>query len=301
METGHLFCFGLGFTARALANVLRAEGWRVSGTTRTERAWPVLRAAGIEPHRFSDEGAADAIDAILPSATAVLVSVPPGAAGDPVLNTFGARIAALPALRWLGYLSTTGVYGDTAGRPVAEDAPLRPTSARSRRRVDAERAWLALQPTRGVPVHVFRLAGIYGPGRSVLERIEAGDARRIDRPGHAFSRIHVEDAAAVLRASIARPEPGGIYNVADDEPAEPSAVIAYACRLLGREPPALVPFEAAADEMSAMARSFWQDNRKVDNARIKHELGVRLRYADFRAGLQAIVAGTHPGGREQTG
>ena len=227
--------------------------------------------------------------AALDGVTDVLSSIPPDGMGDPVLDRNGDVLMAARGLRWIGYLSTTGVYGDTGGALVDETAPLRPTSERSRRRVEAERRWLDLFDRHGRPVHVFRLAGIYGPGRSAVEQVLCGEKRRIDKPGHLFSRIHVDDIAAVLWASIGRPHPGRIYNVCDDEPASPADVVAYACRLLGVEAPPPVPFEQAASGLSPMALSFWRDDRRVDNARIKRELGVVLRYPDYRQGLAAIA------------
>ncbi len=187
----------------------------------------------------------------------------------------------------MGYLSTTGVYGDRDGGWVDEEAPLEPTGARGRKRVAAEAAWLALRRDHGVPVHLFRLAGIYGPGRNALATVQAGRAKRIDKPGQVFSRIHVDDIATVLEASMARPNPGRAYNVCDDEPAPPAEVIAHACDLLGVAPPPLVPFEQA--ELSAMARSFYRDNKRVSNRRIKQELGVKLAYPGYKAGLAALL------------
>lgn len=284
-----LFCFGFGFSAQALARSLGAAGWRIAGTCRSEDKRRRLEAAGVEAHLF-DRGRplTRPLDA-LAGAKALLISAPPDAAGDPVLDHHAGDIAASrPA--WVGYLSTTGVYGDTGGALVDEAAPLKPTSGRSRRRVAAEVAWLALGRSAGLPVHVFRLAGIYGPGRSVLAQARAGQARRIARPGHLFSRIHVDDIARILEASLARPSPGAVYNVCDDEPAAQADVIAYACELLGLPVPPLVSFAEAAKDMSPMALSFWADNRRVDNARIKRELGVRLGYPDYRAGLRAVLA-----------
>ena len=153
----------------------------------------------------------------------------------------------------------------------------------------AETRWLDLWRRHGLPVHVFRLAGIYGPGRSILDKVRGGTAKRIDRPGHRFGRIHTADISGTLRASMSRPRPGAIYNVCDDDPAEPADVVAYACRLLHVEPPPLVPFDEAAAGMSSMALSFWRDNRAVDNRRIKDELGVVLQYPDFRSGLRACL------------
>jgi nucleoside-diphosphate-sugar epimerase len=220
--------------------------------------------------------------------THLLVSVPPGLAGDPVLAVHGDDIAGIEDLAWLGYLSTTGVYGDRGGGWVDETAELSPSGERGRRRVAAEAGWLELWRDRGVPVHIFRLAGIYGPGRNPFDALRAGTAKRIDKPGQVFSRIHVADLASVLVASIARPRPGAVYNVCDDDPAAPEAVVAHAAALLGLPEPPLVPLEVA--ELSAMARSFYDDNKRVSNRLIKNELGVTLRYPDYRAGLAAILA-----------
>ncbi len=205
-----------------------------------------------------------------------------------MLDRHGEDIAALPGLRWLGYLSTTGVYGDRGGGWVDETARLLPTGERGRRRVAAEQGWLGLWHDSGVPVHIFRLAGIYGPGRSAFDALRAGTAKRIDKPGQVFSRIHVEDLARVLVASIGQPRPGAVYNVCDDDPSPPEAVVAHAATLLGMPQPPLVPFEAA--ELSPMARSFYDDNKRVSNRLIKTELGVCLLYPDFRVGLAAILA-----------
>ncbi len=282
-----LFCFGLGYTARVLAARLMARGWRVAGTTRGEDEARALAGAGCEVFLF-DQGRplADA-GAALAGTTHLLSSVPPDNGGDPVISAHGADIAALGDLTWAGYLSTTGVYGDRDGGWVDEDAPLEPTGARGRKRVAAEAAWLALQRDHGVPVHLFRLAGIYGPGRNALATVKAGQAKRIDKPGQVFSRIHVDDIATVLESSMARPNPGRAYNVCDDDPAPPAQVIAHACDLLGVQPPPLVPFDQA--ELSAMARSFYRDNKRVSNRRIKTELGVRLAYPGYKAGLAALL------------
>jgi nucleoside-diphosphate-sugar epimerase len=285
----HLFCFGYGYSARALARRLRGEGWAVSGTCRPDEKRAPATADGVRLFPFDRDRPLSDARAALDGVTDVLSSVPPDEAGDSVLDRHGGVLAAARGLCWIGYLSTTGVYGDTGGALVDETAPLRPTSERSRRRVEAERRWLDLFDRDGRPVHVFRLAGIYGPGRSAVEQVLRGEKRRIDKPGHLFSRIHVDDIAAVLRASIGRPCPGRIYNVCDDEPAAPAEVIAYACRLLGVDPAPPVPFEQAASGLSPMALSFWRDNRRVDNARIKRELGVVLRHPDYRDGLAAIA------------
>ncbi len=284
-----LFCFGIGFSAEAMIRHLSVAEWTVCGTVRDPDKARSLIARGIETHLWSGEPLSDEIRARLHASNHVLVSVPPGEDGDPVLNAAAEAIRTMPSLNWLGYLSTTGVYGDTGGAWVKEDAPTNPSSPRSERRVAAEQGWLALQRDHGVPVHIFRLAGIYGPGRSVFDQLRTGRAKRIDKPGHAFSRIHVDDIARVLAASIAKPNPGAIYNVCDNEPAPPAEVTAYAAHLLGKEPPPLESFDKVQPTMSPMALSFWNDNRRVDNARIRSELGVKLKYPDYRSGLQQIL------------
>jgi len=273
----HLLCFGFGYSARALAARLRAEGWTITGTSRDP---------GAATLRFDREHLlpADAFARV----THILVSVPPEEDGDPVLDLHGDDITALPGLQWLGYLSTTGVYGDRGGDWVDENSPLRPSGERGRRRAGAEAGWLDLWRQYRVPVHIFRLAAIYGPGRSPFEALRAGTARRIDRPCQIFSRIHVEDLASVLAASIAGPRPGAVYNVCDDEPAPPAEVVAYAAGLLGLPAPPLIPFAEA--ELSVMAQSFWVDNKRVSNSLIKAELGIRLRSPDYRQGLAAILS-----------
>jgi nucleoside-diphosphate-sugar epimerase len=276
----HLLCFGLGYAAQALARLLACDRWTVTGTSRRpEQAAGYACACFDRTHPLPP--------AALAGASHILVSVPPDEAGDPVLDRHGADIAALPGLRWLGYLSTTGVYGNRDGGWVDENADLRPTGARGRRRVAAEAGWLDLR-RHGVPVHIFRLAAIYGPGRSPFDALRAGTAKRIAKPGQVFSRIHVDDLASVLLASMASPRPGRIYNVCDDEPAAPETVVAHAAALLGLPVPPLLPFDSA--ELSPMARSFYDDNKRVANALIKRELGVALRYPSYRAGLAAILA-----------
>ncbi|HEV8681020.1 MAG TPA: SDR family oxidoreductase, partial [Stellaceae bacterium] len=229
----HLLCFGLGYAARVLADRLAGDGWRITGTARNP---PQPGCIGFNRDHPLAAGAFAGV-------TDILVSIPPDEAGDPVFDRHADDIAALPGLAWLGYLSTTGVYGDRGGFWVDERSELRPSGVRGRRRVAAERGWLDLWQRRGVPVHVFRLAAIYGPGRNPFAALMSGTARRIEKPGQVFSRIHVEDLASVLAASIARPRPGAVYNVCDDEPAAPEAVIAHAAGLLGLPPPPLVPFD----------------------------------------------------------
>jgi nucleoside-diphosphate-sugar epimerase len=282
-----LFCFGLGYGAGFFARLLQQDGWRVLGTTRSDETCDELRREGIEAHLFEREHPLATIDALLSAATHVLSSVPPDVAGDPVLDCHGGNLAAARGLRWIGYLSTTGVYGDRAGGWVDESSALLPTGQRGRHRLAAETRWLDLHRRHQCPVHIFRLAGIYGPGRNALETVRSGRAQRIDKPGQVFSRIHVADIAAVLQASMSRPNPGAVYNLCDDDPAPPAEVIAFACNLLGVPPPPLAPFETA--ELSEMARSFYADNKRVSNRRIKTELGVTLRYPSYRDGLPALL------------
>lgn len=294
----HLFCFGLGYSAYALCNRLSEEGWIISGTCRNEETRQRLKAHGFRMYLFDRDRPLQAPAEKLACVTDILISIPPDADGDPVLDLHRRHILEHPRLRWIGYLSSTGVYGDTGGALLDETAPLRPTSERSRRRVAAELAWLELHRAHRSPVVSFRLAGIYGPGRNALEQVLAGKAKRIERPGHLFSRIHVDDIATILRASLARTHPGHAYNVCDDKPAAPADVVAFASELLGVPPPPLIPFAEAQRQMSPMASSFWRDNRRIDNSRIKRELGVVLAYPDYRAGLTAIAAGLRPDEKE---
>jgi nucleoside-diphosphate-sugar epimerase len=286
MNGQHLFCFGLGYSAQALARRLVAAGWRVTGTCRSAERQAQLREDGFSATLFDRDRPIDA--GVLDGVTHLLLSVPPDVVGDPVLAMHSRDIAAMNRLAWLGYLSTTGVYGDRDGGWVDETSRLLPTGERGRRRIAAEQGWLDLWNQNGVPVQIFRLAAIYGPGRSAFDSLRAGTARRIDKRGQVFSRIHVADLASVLIASLERPRAGAVYNVCDDEAAAPAAVVARAAELLGIEPPPLVPLEAA--ELSPMARSFYDDNKRVANRLIKTELGVSLRYPDYRAGLAAILA-----------
>ncbi len=281
-----LFCFGLGYSAEALARRLRDEAWEIAGTARDPANVERLRQEGFAVAGFAGEPGNAAVARLLVGTTHLLHSIPPARDGDPVLKHYRDRIASLPSLAWIGYLSTVGVYGDHAGALIDETATLKPSNDRTKARMVAESFWLALGEEMGVPVQIFRLAGIYGPGRSALDKLRDGTARRVVKPGQVFSRIHVDDIASVLAASIARPRAGAIYNVADDEPAAPEEVVAYAAELIGVTPPAAVPFEDAG--LSPMARSFYGDSRRISNARIKSELGVTLRYPTYREGLRAL-------------
>ena len=280
-----LFCFGLGYTALALARDLAAEGWQIAGTTRDPGKQARLEQEGIEVYAFARDRPLEQAAQALAGTTHVLSSIAPDERGDPVLSHHARDLLRCGAIVWAGYLGTTGVYGDRGGEWVSEADPTAPTMPRTLRRARAEGHWLA----SGLPVQLFRLAGIYGPGpgRSALAAVRAGTARRIVKPDQVFCRIHVDDIVQVLRASMARPNPGAVYNVADDEPAPPQDVVTYACELLAVRPPPEIPFDAA--ELSPMARSFYSDSRRICNARIREELGVRLRYPSYREGLRALL------------
>lgn len=282
-----LFCFGLGYCARALAALLRPEGWRVAGTVRSPGRIAPLRGQGVDAMVFDGEDAPEEVRVALKHATHLLISAPPGEAGDPVLARFADDIAAHKTLDWIGYLSSVGVYGDHGGGWVDEDTVPDPVNDRSRRRLAAEAAWTARAEKAGIPLGIFRIAGIYGPGRNQLASLTAGTARRIVKQDQVFNRIHVGDIAAILAASIRRPPQGArIYNVCDDEPAPPQQVVVYAASLLGIDSPPEEPFETAA--LSDMARSFYGDNKRCSNARIKQELDVNLSFPDYREGLKAL-------------
>ncbi len=276
-----LLSFGHGYSATALTPALLAHGWRVIGTTRSAQKADALKEAGVESRIWPGTDLTDALD----QATHVLISAGPDAEGDPVLRDLGNEIATrAEQFTWVGYLSTTGVYGDHDGGWVDEDTPLTPSTRRGQWRKAAEEAWQAIP---GLPLHIFRLAGIYGPGRGPFSKVRAGTARRIIKPNQVFSRIHVEDIAQVLLASIRSPNPGGIYNVCDNAAAPPQDVIAHAAELLGLPLPDAINIEDA--EMSPMARSFYAESKRVSNHRIREELGVKLRYPSYREGLQALL------------
>jgi nucleoside-diphosphate-sugar epimerase len=280
-----IFCFGYGYTCDYLGHFLKLQGgWDIAGTTRDPERRDLLRGRGIEMHSFDEGDPLPDAKLLLKDVTHILISTPPGDDGDPTFLAHAEDIAALPSLQWLGYFSTTGVYGNRDGRFVDENSEVRPSSRRGKRRAKAEEQWLSLYESAGVPVHIFRLAGIYGPGRSALDSIRAGMARRIYKHGHAFGRIHVEDIVNVIDKSIQKPQPGQVYNVCDNLPAPSHEVIEYACELLNREPPPMVDFEDA--NLAPITRSFYLDNRRTRNDKLGRELGVQLKYPDFRAGLR---------------
>lgn len=281
----HLLSFGHGYSAQTLGRILISQDWSITGTTRDSKNLVAIETQGATAVLWPDTDLSDAIS----GATHILISAAPTDAGDPVLATFKDQIAAIGSqLKWVGYLSTTGVYGDHKGAVVDEETPLKPTVKRGNLRAIAEAEWQALANDAGFPLHIFRLAGIYGPGRGPFAKVRAGTARCIIKENQFFSRIHVEDIANVLAASIAQPVAGGrVYNVCDNEPAPPQDVLAHAARLLGLPVPPDEDFETA--EMHPMARSFYSESRKVSNARIRNELGVTMLYPTYREGLQALL------------
>ena len=280
-----LFVFGLGFSARAFVREAKDRFEWIGATTRSPEKADAMRAQGITPFLFDGTQKGEGIADALSQATHVLVSIAPDTEGDPVLLHHRDDLAAAPP-RWIGYLSTVGVYGNHDGAWVDEDTPVTPLSKRSHQRVAAENAWLMLSRQTGIPVQIFRLSGIYGPGRNAFVNFEKGKARRLVKPGQVFNRIHVDDIAGTLMAAISHEPSTRIFNVTDDEPAAPQDVVAHAAELLGVAPPPEQDFETA--DLSPMARSFYGENKRVSNARVKEELGYRFRFPDYRAALAAL-------------
>ena len=280
--TNTLFSFGHGYSAQALSRTLAPQGWRIFGTTRDIEGATAIRTSGAEPLIWPGE------QPDLDGVTHLLISTAPNEDGDPVLAALGDEIAKRAGqLKWVGYLSTTAVYGDHQGDWVDEATPPTPTAKRGRWRMLAEEQWSGIP---GLPVHIFRLAGIYGPGRGPFSKLKRGGLRRIIKPGQVFSRIHVTDIAQVLAASMMAPNPGSIYNVCDDEPVPPQDVIGYAAELQGLPLPPAVPYDEA--DLTPMARSFYNENKRVRNDLIKDELGVQLLYPNYRVGLEALMEGS---------
>ena len=268
---------GCGYVGTAFAQTLADQGAFVQGTCRSADSAEALRQAGVAPILFDGTASAELVETAH-KATHILASIPPGPDGDPALLALS-PVWSPKAGTWIGYLSTTGVYGDRAGGWAFEDDAPTPLSVEAKRRAEAEAAWRALAS----PAHVFRLPGIYGPGRSALEQVLSGTARRIDKPGQVFSRAHRTDIVSALTASMAKPNPGRIYNICDDHPCASGEVIVEACRLLGREPPPLIAFEAAG--LSEMGKRFYSECKRVSNARAKDELGWELTFPTYFKGL----------------
>lgn len=282
-----LFCFGLGYSAQHLIQQLKDQnsGWQFSGTCRTLPETPI---ADVDIHIFEGNSPLKNMAALLSDATHILISIAPqDILGDPVLHHHHREISKLEGLKWLGYLSTTGVYGDRKGAWVDDESTPAPTSAKGRQRLGAEQSWLKICHDHHIPVHIFRLGSIYGPKRGPLTNILSGKPRKIVKKGQYFSRIHVEDIARVLTASLKAPNPGQSYNVVDDLPAATPDIIDYICDLLNRPP---IPATDINDaEISPMMRIFYSENKRVRNGRIKQELGVTLKYPTYREGFTALV------------
>ncbi len=284
-----LFCFGLGYTARYLIDHLKDQNtpWQFSGTYRSLRNPP---APAISEYIFNGAHPMDHAAAILSDVSHMLISIPPQEnIGDPVLQYHAAEISRLKNLKWLGLLSTTGIYGDQKGGWVDDNSLPAPTSVKGQQRLEAEQDWLKMLHDHQIPVHIFRLGSIYGPGKGPLANLRAGRVRKIIKPGQFFSRIHVADIAQALSASITSPNPGMTYNLVDDMPASSSEVIDYICDLLNRPP--LPPLDYAEAEMSPMMKIFYSENKRVRNDRLKQELGITLRYPTYKEGFSALIKG----------
>lgn len=280
-----LFVFGVGFSSKAIIEEVRSGFDWIGGTTRSAEKAASLQSAGVEPFLFDGMSPGPGIAEALAQATHVLVSIAPNEAGDPVLNQHRNDIAQAQP-KWLGYLSTVGVYGNHDGAWVSEETPCKPVSKRSVQRVAAETDWLDFSEQNSVPVHIFRLSGIYGPGRNTFENFKKGKARRLIKPGQVFNRIHVADIGGAVAAAMKKPSTR-IFNVTDDEPAPPQDVVTYAAGLLGVAPPPEMPFETA--DLTPMARSFYGENKRVSNQRVKDELGYKFKFPDYRVALKTLL------------
>jgi dTDP-D-glucose 4,6-dehydratase len=281
-----IFCFGFGFSAQGLTRNLSPLDWKIGGTCREEAKRTELSQMKWEGFIFDGNGSNSKLPDFFWESSHLLISIPPKPT-DYVLDNFHSDILKKKDWQWIGYLSTTGVYGDKAGEVVTENSALAPTMERAKRRLDAENRWLKLYNEHQLPVHIFRCVGIYGPGRNPLETVRKGLGKRIDKPGYKFSRVHVDDLARVIIASINNPNPGSIYNVCDDHPIESRHVTEYACELLKKEFPPLIPFDEA--NLSEMAKSFYLDRKTISNQKIKDELGIKLKYPNYKVGLNSLI------------
>lgn len=282
-----LLIFGFGYTCAALSKILPKSDWQITATSRTEDGANAIKQRGFAGYVFSDDiEPTDALINAISSATHILVSAPPSQNGDPVLASCKDAIQRADALSWLGYLSTIGVYGDHGGAWIDETTPATPSSARSKRRLAAEQAWQHLADTRNTPLQIFRLSGIYGPGRSAIDKVRSGSARCIIKPEQVFNRIHVADAARAIAAGMSGTAPGGVYNLADNLPAPPEDVLTYAADLLKAPHPPRIALEDA--DLSPMAQSFYSENKRVRSQRLSDGLGIELKFPTYREGLQAI-------------
>jgi nucleoside-diphosphate-sugar epimerase len=282
-----LFCFGFGFSAQGLARNLSSLDWQIGGTCREKTKRTELSKMSLEGFIFDGNGYISKLPEFFWDSSHLLISIPPKPS-DIVLDNFRSDILKKKDWKWIGYLSTTGVYGDKEGAVVTETSELTPTIDRAKRRLAAENKWMKLFNEYQLPVHIFRCVGIYGPGRNPIETVRKGLGKRIDKPGYKFSRVHVDDLASVLTASINNLNPGSIYNVCDDLPIESRHVTEYACELLETDLPTLIPFEEA--KLSEMAKSFYLDRKIISNQKIKDELGVRLKYPNYKVGLKSLIS-----------
>ena len=282
----HLLALGCGYSAKRVAGVLMKQGWAVSGSSRSEAGCDALRGMGITPWPFDGTAPipAQAVDGV----SHLLVSVPPGPDGDPSLRLHRDVLGASTTLEWTGVFSSSGVYGDAEGAWIDETFPAAPLTEGNRRRLEMEEAWLDFAPTSGISVQVFRLPGIYGPGRSPFARVRSGRARRILKPGQVFNRVHVDDIVAALLAAVEHPKAGPIFHISDGVPAPSADVLSYAAELLGMPPPPAVTVEEAG--LPPMAFHFYQECKRLDISRVRTELGFVPKYSDYRVGLQAILA-----------
>lgn len=278
--SNRLFCFGLGYVGTALGESLLQNGWKVSGTVRSEDKRAKLIAKGFEVYCEQEQAA---MESALKSASHILVTVPPLDEGDPTFRAFQSILSSLQDVRWLGYLSSTIVYGDKQGAWVDEETLVAPNNDRGHRRVKAEQQWMA----SGLPWHIFRIVGIYGPSRNAMVKLRNGTSRAVSKKGHIFCRIHLDDIIAALSASMISPDSGNIYNLSDDEPAANHEVIRHAAQLLGMSPPKVTPIEDA--NLSPMGLSFYDGCRRVSNDKIKRELSLSLKYPNYRQGLKALA------------
>jgi nucleoside-diphosphate-sugar epimerase len=285
MSDKHLFIFGLGFSGQAIARRVKGDYATIGGTVRHAQKAAQLRAEGVDAHVFDGETISGELVAAVRRATHVIQSIAPGTAGDPVLGLLREALVAAPDLAWIGYLSTVGVYGDHGGGWVDETTEPNPLSGRSVERVRAETEWRLLADELDVPIGIFRLSGIYGPGRNALAQIADGTARRLVKPGQVFNRIHVADIATVVAAGAVQ-QASGVFNVTDDEPAPPQDVVAFAAEISGNPVPPGVDFDKA--DLPPMVRSFYGENKRVGNKRLAAELGVRLAYPTYREGIAAL-------------
>ena len=286
----HVLILGAGFSGSAIAKAFLPLAQSVTGTTRSEDKLAGLLALGIDALVYDGTTISPELAAAMKRTTHLIQSIAPGRDGDPMMRPGTPSLAELmPNLEWAGYLSTVGVYGDHGGAWVAEDASLEPISARSVERVAAEQAWLAVGQVQNIPVAVLRLSGIYGPGRNAFCNLAAGTARRLIKPNQVFNRIRVEDIAGATVFLSGR-SIGGVFNITDHEPAPPQDIVAEAARLMGVAPPPKMPFETA--ELSPMARSFYGENKRVSNTRLR-DLGFVFRFPDYRISLAELWSNGH--------